>query len=59
MFNSGSRKERKGIFMDMIADDAPLLDKFNAEDEFTFEKLQSYVHEYNVDKPNAALSKSK
>lgn len=56
MFNDGGRKVRKGIFMDMIADDAPLLDKFNAEDKFSFEQLQTYVHQYNADKTGAALT---
>ncbi|MGZ3813925.1 MAG: hypothetical protein ACXVJN_19390 [Mucilaginibacter sp.] len=59
MFNDGSRKDRKGIFMDMISDDAPLLAEFTSEDKFSFDKLQYYVQKYNDDQLNNAKSRSK
>jgi hypothetical protein len=43
------RLKRKKIFMAVIADDAPLAEKFNAEDTYNYTTLQKYVSEYNAD----------
>ncbi len=56
VYNGGAQddqtiqKKPKEYFMEMIADDGPLLEKFEAETDFSFNRLQYYVHQYNLDK---------
>jgi hypothetical protein len=59
IYNDGSQKKRKEFFMDLIADDAPLLEEFKAEDKFGFDRLKYYVHKYNDDLLNVGKVKSK
>jgi hypothetical protein len=47
MFTDGSRKSRKGMFRDMIAADQPLAEEFDNDKDFSFDRLQYYVHAYN------------
>ncbi|RWY57042.1 hypothetical protein [Mucilaginibacter gilvus] len=49
IFNNGSQSKRKNLFIEMIADDAPLLEEFKKQDSFSFKALQKYVHRYNQD----------
>lgn len=59
VYNGGSQddgtlqKKRIEFFMDLIADDAPLLEKFKAGNDFSFNTLESYVQQYNLDKLNS------
>ncbi|MBS1526821.1 MAG: hypothetical protein JST19_14290 [Bacteroidetes bacterium] len=47
LFTDGSRKERKKMFSDMIADDEPLKAQFEADNDFSLKRLQYYIREYN------------
>ncbi|HVW14179.1 MAG TPA: hypothetical protein VHB54_10160 [Mucilaginibacter sp.] len=47
IFTDGSRKERKKMFGDLIADNEPLKAQFEADNDFSLKRLQYYVHEYN------------
>ncbi len=59
IYNDGSQKKRKEFFMDLIADDAPLLEKFKAENNFSFNRLSFYVYQYNQDQANNVKPGSK
>jgi hypothetical protein len=47
IFTDGSRKERRKMFSEMIADDESLKGQFEADNDFSLKRLQYYVHEYN------------
>ena len=47
IFTDGSRKERKKMFSEMIADDEPLKGQFEADNDFSLKRLQYYIHTYN------------
>ena len=49
IFTDGSRKDRKNMFADMIADDPTLMEQFKADNDFSIKRLQYYVHQYNED----------
>jgi len=49
IFTDGSRKERKNMFAEMIADDPALMEQFKADNDFGIKRLQYYVHQYNED----------
>jgi len=49
IFTDGSRKDRKNMFADMIADDPTLMEQFKADNDFSIKRLQYYVHQYNKD----------
>jgi hypothetical protein len=50
IFTAGSRKERKKMLSEMMADDPALTTQFEADDDFSIKRLQMYVHQYNQDK---------
>ncbi len=58
VYNGGAQddqtitKKSKEYFLELIADDGPLFEKFRAETDFSYSKLQYYVHQYNLDKLN-------
>ena len=54
IFTDGSRKERKAMFSEMIADDTTLQGQFNADTDFSLKRLQFYVHQYNEDRTASA-----
>jgi len=43
-----SRKERKNDFEEMISDNTDVLNKYKAEDKFSFKQLRNLVHLYNT-----------
>jgi len=47
IFTEGSRKERKKMFSEMIADDEPLKAQFEADSDFSLERLRYYIQRYN------------
>ena len=47
IFTDGSRKERKKMFSEMIADDEPLKAQFEADSDFGLERLRYYIQQYN------------
>lgn len=47
IFTEGSRKERKKMFSEMIADDEPLKAQFEADSDFSLERLRYYIRQYN------------
>jgi len=47
IFTDGSRKERKKMFSEMIADDEPLKAQFEADSDFGLERLRYYIRQYN------------
>jgi hypothetical protein len=47
LFTDGSRKERKKMFSEMITDDEPLKAQFEADSDFSLERLRYYILQYN------------
>ncbi|MGZ4001238.1 MAG: hypothetical protein ACXVIY_11440 [Mucilaginibacter sp.] len=47
IFTDGSRKERKKMFSEMIADDEPLKAQFEADSDFGLGRLRYYIRQYN------------
>jgi hypothetical protein len=47
IFTDESRKERKKMFSEMIADDEPLKAQFEADSDFGLERLRYYIRQYN------------
>ncbi|HEX3384475.1 MAG TPA: hypothetical protein VHS53_04775 [Mucilaginibacter sp.] len=50
IFTDGSRKERKKMFSEILADNIPLQGQFEADNDFSLKRLQYYIHEYNQSK---------
>jgi hypothetical protein len=51
LFATRSRQQRKDSFSEMLKDKKEIYDKYVAEDKFSFEQIQSLVHQYNTGEP--------
>ncbi|MCQ6957980.1 hypothetical protein [Mucilaginibacter aquariorum] len=46
-----SHKSRKNDFEEMISDNADVLNKYKAEDKFSFKQIRNLIHIYNTGEP--------
>jgi hypothetical protein len=51
LFNFTSKKDRKDVFSEMLADNPDVLKKYQETDSFSFKNLRNAIHLYNTGQP--------